>query len=189
MLRIKHLFNQKNKRFIHNDEASLSSSLSESSASTSSSLSANNGADNADSIDAVVWSIGPAQSVFQAIEMMALKEVGALTVLDDQGKLIGIISERDYARKVILEGKSSKDTHVAEIMTSDVITIQLDSEVHECMSMMTNLRIRHLPVMSDAVNVDERRVIRMISIGDLVKSIISEQDFKIEQLERYVRGE
>ncbi|HIG41036.1 MAG: CBS domain-containing protein [bacterium] len=130
-----------------------------------------------------VWSVGPAHSVYQAIEMMALKGVGALTVLNDNGELIGIISERDYARKVILQGKSSKDTQVSEIMTREVITITEDVKVNECMTLMTNKRIRHLPVKEGA------QVIGMISVGDLVKSIISEQDFKIEQLERYVRGE
>ena len=130
-----------------------------------------------------IWSVGPSLSVFQAIEMMALKEVGALTVVDDEGHLIGIISERDYARKVILLGKSSKQTPVSEIMTKDVITINEDSRIEECMTLMTERRIRHLPVVHDSF------LIGMISVGDLVKTIISEQDFKIEQLERYVRGE
>jgi CBS domain-containing protein len=130
-----------------------------------------------------VWFVNPTHSVYQAIEMMALKGVGALAVLDDNGTLRGIISERDYARKVILQGKSSKDTLVSDIMTKEVITITDDVRVDECMSLMTNRRIRHLPV------IDGTQVIGMISVGDLVKSIISEQDYKIEQLERYVRGE
>ena len=130
-----------------------------------------------------VWSIGPAHSVYQAIEMMALKHVGALTVLDDHGALVGIISERDYARKVILEGKSSRNTSVSDIMTKEVFTVQKEAKVPECMAIMTEKRVRHLPVT------EENQVIGMISVGDLVKSIISEQDFKIEQLERYVRGE
>ena len=130
-----------------------------------------------------VWSIGPANSVYESIEMMALNSVGALTVLDETNRLIGIISERDYARKVILQGKSSKNTSVAEIMTTKVETIDDEMKVSECMTLMTNLRVRHLPVLDD----DE--LVGMISLGDLVKSIISEQDFKIEQLERYVRGE
>jgi CBS domain-containing protein len=91
-----------------------------------------------------VWSIGPAHSVYQAVEMMALKGVGALTVLSDEGKLIGIISERDYARKVILQGKSSKTTQVAEIMTRDVIVIEPESKVDEAMALMTIKRVgRH----------------------------------------------
>ncbi len=130
-----------------------------------------------------VWSVGPAHSVYQAIEMMAQKSVGALTVLDDAGQLVGIISERDYARKVILEGKSSKETKVEEIMTKEVFTIPPEAKVDECMTVMTQKRVRHLPVA------DNKFVIGMISVGDLVKAIISEQDFKIEQLERYVRGE
>jgi signal-transduction protein with cAMP-binding, CBS, and nucleotidyltransferase domain len=130
-----------------------------------------------------IWSIDPGQSVYQAIEMMALKSVGALTVLDDKGTLVGIISERDYARKVILQGKSSKQTAVSEIMTREVVSITEDKKVDECMVLMTNRRIRHLPVVED------KQVTGMISVGDLVKSIISEQDYKIEQFERYVRGE
>jgi len=130
-----------------------------------------------------VWSIAPANSVYQSIEMMALNEVGALVVLDETNRLIGIISERDYARKVILQGKSSKNTSVAEIMTNDVITIDEEMKVSDCMEVMTNRRVRHLPVLNGT------ELVGMISLGDLVKSIISEQDFKIEQLERYVRGE
>ena len=130
-----------------------------------------------------VWSIGPAHSVYQAIEMMALKEVGALPVLGDTGQLVGIISERDYARKVILQGKSSHQTAVSEIMTHSVITVNEDAQIQECMSLMTNRRVRHLPVMQGS------KLVAMVSVGDMVKTIITEQDYKIEQLERYVRGE
>jgi len=130
-----------------------------------------------------VWSIGPAHSVFQAIEMMALKEVGALTVISDEGKVVGIISERDYARKVILKGKSSVKTPVSEIMTQDVIYIEEDAQVDECMALMTAKKIRHLPVLK------EDKLIGMISVGDLVKKIIDDQTFVIEQLERYIKGE
>ena len=130
-----------------------------------------------------VWSIGPASSVYQAIEMMALKGVGALTVLSDSGQLTGIISERDYARKVILRGKSSKETSVAEIMTRDVVYVHEDFSIEECMALMTAKRIRHLPVLTDGT------LTGMISVGDLVKSIIDEQSFVISQLERYIRGE
>ncbi len=130
-----------------------------------------------------VWSIGPAHSVYQAIEMMALKGVGALTVLSDDGKLIGIISERDYARKVILQGKSSKETVVADIMTRNVIYIEPGDRVQECMALMTAKRVRHLPVMEDG------NLVGMISVGDLVKSIIDEQSIAIDHLERYIRGD
>lgn len=130
-----------------------------------------------------VWSIGPAHSVFQAIEMMALKEVGALTVVNDTGELVGIISERDYARKVILNGRSSHDTKVSEIMTRDVIYVDEDAKVEECMALMTAKKVRHLPVLRDEA------LVGIISLGDLVKSIIGEQSFVIEQLERYIRGE
>ncbi len=130
-----------------------------------------------------VWSIGPAQSVYQAIEMMALKGVGALTVQSDDGNLVGIISERDYARKVILKGKSSRDTLVSDIMTRDVIYIDPSNRIDEAMALMTHKRVRHLPVVVDG------ELIGMISVGDLVKSIISEQSVMIDRLERYIRGE
>ena len=130
-----------------------------------------------------VWSIGPAQSVYQAIEMMALKGVGALTVQSDDGRLLGIISERDYARKVILLGKSSKETLVSTIMTKEVIYIDPDNRIEEALALMTHKRVRHLPV------VVEDELLGMISVGDLVKSIISEQSVVIDQLERYIRGE
>jgi len=130
-----------------------------------------------------VWSIGPAHSVYQAIEMMALKGVGALTVLSDEGAVVGIISERDYARNIILQGKSSKSTQVSEIMTRNVVYIEPDCRVDEAMALMTAKRVRHLPVMTD------ESLVGMISVGDLVKSIIDEQSHVIEQLERYIKGE
>ena len=129
-----------------------------------------------------VWSIGPSMSVYQAVEMMAQKEVGALTVVDDAGILIGIISERDYARKIILEDRLSKETKVSEIMTTKVIATDEETSVDECMALVTHRRIRHLPVVKDG------KLIGMVSVGDLVKSVLSDRDFKIEQLERYVRG-
>jgi CBS domain-containing protein len=130
-----------------------------------------------------VWSLGPAHSVYQAIEMMAVKGVGALTVLSDEGLLIGIISERDYARKVILQGKSSKTTTVAEIMTREVISVDPENRVEECMALMTARRVRHLPVLVDG------KLVGMISVGDLVKSIIDEQSTTINQLQGYIRGD
>ncbi len=112
---------------------------------------------------------------------MAEKDVGALLVLKD-GKLVGIFSERDYARKVILEGKSSKNTPVAEIMTSQVYYVKSDQSIEDCMAMMTEKRIRHLPV------IESGELIGVVSIGDIVKAIIDEQEFIIEQLENYITG-
>jgi CBS domain-containing protein len=126
-----------------------------------------------------VWSIEPTASVYEAMRRMAEKEVGALLVMEGV-TLVGIISERDYARKVILQGRSSPTTRVSEIMTSRVAYTGPDQTVEECMAVMTDKRIRHLPVMEGG------RVIGIISIGDLVKSIIAEQQFIIEQLERYI---
>ena len=126
-----------------------------------------------------VWSITPDQSVFDALKLMGEKEIGALAVMEGD-KLVGIISERDYARKVILKGRTSRDTLIKEIMTAQVIAIHLAQTVEECMELMTEKRIRHLPV------VEQDRLIGMVSIGDLVKSIIDEQQFMIEQLETYI---
>lgn len=128
-----------------------------------------------------VWSVSPDQSVLDAIRLMALKGIGAVVVLDG-GKLVGILSERDYARKVILEDRSSRDTPVSDIMTRDVVTVTLDSSVADCMSLMTNNFFRHLPV------VEGDRIAGMISIGDLVKAVIKEQQYTIEQLEHYIAG-
>lgn len=129
-----------------------------------------------------IWSVRPDVSVYQALEMMAEKDIGALLVLDGE-KLVGIFSERDYARKVILQGKSSRDTWVSEIMTSRVVFVRLEQTIEECMALMTEKHIRHLPVL------DGERLVGVISIGDVVKAIITEQQFVIEQLEHYITGE
>src|SRR3970040_1479629 len=129
----------------------------------------------------IVWSIGPDESVYDAVKLMAEKGIGALIVVD-RAKTVGMLSERDYARKVILVGRSSKETKIREIMTTQVISAAPHHSVQECMTIMTEKRIRHLPVMEDD------QLIGMISIGDLVKAIIAEQQFVISQLEHYISG-
>ena len=126
-----------------------------------------------------IWSVGPEASVYDAIELMADKEVGALVVMEGDS-LVGVLSERDYARKVVLQGRSSRDTKIKEIMTSRVAYARPGQTVEECMAMMTDKRIRHLPVM------DGDELLGVISIGDLVKAIIEEQQHVIEQLEQYI---
>ena len=128
-----------------------------------------------------IWSVRSDQPVLDAIRLMAEKGIGALLVMDGSS-LVGVLSERDYARKVILENRSSKNTLVREIMTSDVVTVSPESEISECMSIMTENDFRHLPVVQG----DE--VVSMISIGDLVKVVIKEQQFTIDQLEHYITG-
>ena len=128
-----------------------------------------------------VWSIAPNSMVFDAIQLMADKNVGALPVVDN-GQLVGIISERDYTRKVSLKGKSSKQTPVREIMTEEVVTVNAGDTISECMRVMTDSRIRHLPVM------EGKKMIGLVSLGDLVKWVISAQTATIEALEKYITG-
>ena len=128
-----------------------------------------------------VWTIGPEAPVLEAIQVMADKHIGALPVMRGD-ELVGIVSERDYARKVILLGRSSSDTPVWQIMTSDVVSVSPDELVHRCMEIMTERRIRHLPVL------EKGKLIGIISIGDLVKAVIEEQQQTITQLERYIAG-
>ena len=129
-----------------------------------------------------VWSISPEATVFDAIQSMADKNIGALLVLED-GLLIGVLSERDYTRKVILKGRSSKATAVREIMTKQLFTVSLDDSIEDCMRIVTQRRVRHLPVLESGL------VVGMVSIGDLVKWTIEAQAMTIDQLEKYIVGE
>jgi len=128
-----------------------------------------------------LWSVSPDSTVFEAIKLMAEKNIGALPVLED-GRLAGIMTERDYTRKVALQGKSSKETRVREIITAKLVTVTSDDTVEDCMRLMTENRVRHLPVV-EGVN-----VVGIISIGDLVNWTISTQNAEIEQLEQYIAG-
>jgi CBS domain-containing protein len=129
-----------------------------------------------------VFTITPADSVFDAVKLMSEKNIGALLVTEGE-EVVGIITERDYARKIIVMSRSSKETLVREIMTSAVMYVHPSQTSEECMMLMTENRLRHLPVM------DGNKLIGLISIGDLVKAIISDQQFTIEQLEHYISGE
>ena len=128
-----------------------------------------------------IHSISPNQKIFEALQLMADKDVGALLVLDGES-MVGIISERDYARKVALEGKSSKECLVSEIMSSNVIYVEVDSTTDQCMALMINKKVRHLPVY------DKGKLVGVISIGDVVNAVIDEKEFEIDQLVRYITG-
>ena len=128
-----------------------------------------------------IWSVEPKATIFEALEIMSEKEIGALLVMED-GKLTGIFSERDYARKVILKGKSSKETLVGELMTKKVFYIDSQKTINDCMAMMTAKRIRHVPVIED------NQVVGIVTIGDVVNQIISEQEVTINHLENYITG-
>jgi CBS domain-containing protein len=128
-----------------------------------------------------VLAVNPETPVFEALQLMAERNVGALLVIRAE-RLIGIFSERDYARKVILKGKSSKEIPVSEIMSTMVLYVRPEQTIDDCMALMTDKRVRHLPVM------EEDRVVGVVSIGDVVKDVISEQSFLIEQLQNYISG-
>ena len=131
--------------------------------------------------DTTVHTVTPTTSMFDAISLMAEKNIGALLVVEGE-TIRGIVSERDYARKIILAGRSSRDTPVGDVMTAPVMYVGPTASTQECMALMTGKRLRHLPVL------DEGKLVGMISIGDLVKDIISEQNFMIEQLQHYISG-
>lgn len=129
-----------------------------------------------------VWHVAPDATVYQALELMAEKDIGALPVIEG-GKIVGIFSERDYARNLVLKGKASKNTPVRDLMVSPVLYVRIDQTVEDCMALMTDKRVRHLPVL------DGEELVGIVTIGDVVRRIIQDQDFVIDQLENYIRGE
>ncbi len=136
-----------------------------------------------------VYSVGPNATVYEALELMADKNLGAVLVVDDRNEVKGIFSERDYARKIIIKGRASRTTRVNEIMTTKVLYVEPSTAIRDCMTLMSGKRIRHLPVM------DAGKLVGVISIGDVVKAhislqenVISQQEFRISQLERYISG-
>ncbi len=128
-----------------------------------------------------VWSVSPSGTVYEALELMAAQNIGALLVLE-KDKIVGIFTERDYARKVVLKGKTSKTVTVGELMTTEVLYVNPDDTIENCMAIMTDKRARHLPVMENG------KLIGVVSIGDVVKAIISDREFMIRELERYITG-
>ncbi len=128
-----------------------------------------------------VWSVAPDATVYDALDVMAKKDIGALPVVEG-GRVVGVFSERDYARKVILKGRSSKEMRVDELMSSPVLYVRPEQTIDDCMALMTEKRVRHLPVLEDDV------LIGVITIGDIVKQIIVQQEYTIEQLENYIKG-
>lgn len=128
-----------------------------------------------------VWHIGPDDTVFQALERMAEKDVGALLVLENE-RAVGLFSERDYARNLVLRGKSSKDTPVRELMSSPVLYVRPEQSIEDCMSLMTRKRVRHLPVF------EGKELVGIVTIGDVVRRLISEKDDTIDHLENYITG-
>ncbi len=129
-----------------------------------------------------IWSIAACETAYKALELMSEKNLGALLVID-KGKVVGLFSERDYARKVILKGKSSKTTNVSELMTKEVLFVDPGTSVEDCMSLMTEKRVRHLPVM------EKKQLVGLVTQGDVVKQLIADQKFENEELERYIHEE
>jgi len=129
-----------------------------------------------------VWTVAPDDTVFDALKLMADKNIGSVLVMDGE-ELVGILSERDYARKVVLHGKTSRSLPVREIMTGEVETISPDEKIDRCMTLMTEKHIRHLPVLEDG------KVVGLISIGDVVKAVIEDQAFLLDQMEAYIAGQ
>jgi len=129
-----------------------------------------------------VYTFSPEKTVFEALKIMSNKDIGAL-IVTEENTVIGIFSERDYARKVILKGKSSKELKVSDIMTTDVLFVTPKNTVEECMALMTEKRIRHLPVL------ENKKLIGLVSIGDIVKQVISDHKFTIKELEKYISGD
>ena len=129
-----------------------------------------------------IWSIAPQETAYKALQLMSEKDLGALVVID-KGKVVGLFTERDYARKVILKGKSSKTTNVSELMTKKVLYVDPDTSVEDCMSLMTEKRVRHLPVM------EKKKLVGVVTQGDVVKQLIADQKFENEELERYIHEE
>lgn len=127
------------------------------------------------------YAVAPTDTVLDALRVMAEHNIGAVLVLDGD-KLVGLLSERDYARKVVLMGRSSRDSAVADVMTSHVVCVTPERSLDECMALMTDRRLRHLPV------IDHKRVVGVVSIGDLVKATIAEQEYTIAQLQSYIAG-
>jgi CBS domain-containing protein len=128
------------------------------------------------------WSVTPETTVYEALQTMSEKDTGAVLVID-QGNLVGIFTERDYARKLVLKGKFSRDTAVRDLMTQEVLYVEPKNTIEDCMLLMTKNRVRHLPVLHN------HKLVGIVTIGDVVRQIISEQESTIEQLEKYIRGE
>ena len=129
-----------------------------------------------------LWTVAPDDSVYEALQLMADKNIGAVLVMDS-GRLVGLLSERDYARKLVLENRSSRETPVRDVMTQRVAYVSPSKEIEECLALMTDKRFRHLPVM------DNDKLVGLVSIGDLVKGVIADKAFMIEQLEQYITGQ
>ncbi len=129
-----------------------------------------------------IWSIAPQESAYKALQLMSEKDLGALVVID-KGKIVGVFTERDYARKVILKGKASKTTAVSELMTKKVLYVDPGTLVEDCMALMIEKRVRHLPVM------EKKKLVGLVTVGDVVRQLIADQEFKIQELERYIHEE